>query len=193
MTIMKELTLYKIREMTLSSDRAVYNTSQLSNLIGKDYTTASVYLTRLWKNGFAKRLVRGKISFIDNDFVIASQLVEPSYISLSSALLFHNITQQVPRRIQSVTPLNSIKLDGLGLEYHKIPPGLMFGYERHTIGGSYCFVATVEKALLDGFYLNYFSLEDLRSYIGNRKMREFESFLGKFSGKGKHKLLEVVE
>ena len=121
--IMKKLTLYKIREMALSSDRAVYNTSQLSNLIGKDYTTASVYLTRLWKNGFAKRLVRGKISFIDNDFVIASQLVEPSYISLSSALLFHNITQQVPRRIQSVTPVNSIKLDGLGLEYHKIPPG----------------------------------------------------------------------
>lgn len=69
----------------------------------------------------------------------------------------------------------------------------MFGYERHTIEGSYCFVATVEKALLDGFYLNYFSLEDLRSYIGNRKMREFKSFLGKFSGKGRLKLLEVVE
>ena len=34
--IMKELTLYKIREMALSSDRAVYNTAQLSNLIGKD-------------------------------------------------------------------------------------------------------------------------------------------------------------
>ena len=82
---MKELTLYKIKEMALSSDRAVYNRSQLSNLIGKGYATASVYLTRLWKNGLAKRLVRGKISFIENDFIIASQLIEPSYISLSSA------------------------------------------------------------------------------------------------------------
>ena len=190
---MKELTLYKIKEMALSSDRAVYNRSQLSNLIGKDYATASVYLTRLWKNGFAKRLVRGKISFIENDFIIASQLIEPSYISLSSALLFHNITQQVPHRIQSVTPINSITMDDLGLEYHKIPPGLMFGYERHAINGSYCFVATVEKALLDGFYLNYFSSDDLRSYMGNKKMREFKSFLQIFSGKGKLKLLEVVE
>ena len=49
-------------------------------------------------------------------------------------------------RIQSVTPVNSITYDNLGLEYHRIPPGLMFGYERHTIGESYCFIATVEKA-----------------------------------------------
>ena len=88
---MKKLTFYKIKEMALNSGRAVYNTSQLTNLIDKDYSIASVYLTRLWKAGLAKRLVRGKISFVDNDFVIASQLVEPSYISLSSALLFHNV------------------------------------------------------------------------------------------------------
>ena len=182
--IKKELSLYKIKEMALNSHRAVYNTSQLSNLIGKDYDTASVYLTRLWRNGLAKRLVRGKISFIDNNFVIASQLMEPSYISLFSALLFHNVTQQVPYRIQSVTSVNSITYDDLGL---------MFGYERHTVGGSYCFVATVEKALMDGYYLNYFSLEDLHSYLDNRKMCEFKSYLERFSGKGKVKLLEVAK
>jgi len=120
--ITKELTLYKIKEVAVNSHRAVYNTAQLSSLIGKDFNTASVYLTRLWKIGVAKRLLRGKISFIDNDFVIASQLIEPSYISLSSALLFHNVSQQVPHRIQSVTPVNSITYDNLGLEYHRIPP-----------------------------------------------------------------------
>jgi predicted transcriptional regulator of viral defense system len=114
---MKTLSLYKIKEMALNSKRAVYNTSQLSSLIGKDFNTASVYLTRLWRNGLAKHLLRGKISFVENDFVIASQLIEPSYISLSSALLFHNVRQQVPRRIQSVTPVNSITYDNLGLEY----------------------------------------------------------------------------
>jgi predicted transcriptional regulator of viral defense system len=179
--------------MALNSNRAVYNTAQLSSLIGKDFNTASVYMTRLWKNGFAKHLLRGKISFVEDDFVIASQLIEPSYISLSSALLFHNVIQQVPRRIQSVTPVNSVNYDQLGLEYHKIPPGLMFGYERHKIGESYCFVATPEKALLDGYYLNHFTSEDLRSYLENRKMSEFKSFLEKFSGKGRVKLLEVTE
>ncbi|MCW6170827.1 MAG: hypothetical protein LVQ96_06610 [Thermoplasmatales archaeon] len=189
---MKELTLYRIREMALESKRAVYTTPQLSNLIGKEYTTASVYMTRLWKSGLAKHLVRGKISFIDNDFVNASQLIEPSYISLSSALLFYNASQQVPRRVQSVTPVNSMTFEDLGLEYHKIPPGLMFGYERHLVGGSYCFVATVEKALLDGYYLNYFSAGDLDSYVGSKRMKEFRPYLDKFKGKGKLKLLEVV-
>ncbi|MGC8514656.1 MAG: hypothetical protein ACP5OC_00790 [Thermoplasmata archaeon] len=61
---MKEPTLYKIKEMALNSGRAVYNTSQLSNLIGKDYPVASEYLTRLWKAGLAKRLIRGKISIL---------------------------------------------------------------------------------------------------------------------------------
>jgi|ACXJ01.1.fsa_nt_gi hypothetical protein len=33
----KTLTLYKIKEMALNSNRAVYNTAQLSSLIGKDF------------------------------------------------------------------------------------------------------------------------------------------------------------
>lgn len=190
---MKELTLYKIKEMAIDSGRAVYNTSQLSNLIGKDYPVASVYLTRLWKSGLAKRLLRGKISFVDSDFVIASQLIEPSYISLTSALLFHNVTQKVPRRVQSVTSINSITLDNLGLEYHKILPSLMFGYERHLILGSYCFVATIEKALLDGYYLNYFTEKDLREYAGSKKLGRLKPYLEKFRGKSRWKLLEVIK
>jgi predicted transcriptional regulator of viral defense system len=179
--------------MALNSGRAVYSTSQLSNLIGKSYPVSSVYLTRLWKSGLAKRLLRGKISFVDNDFVIASQIIEPSYVSLSSALLFHNVTQQVPRRVQSVTSINSMTLPNLGLEYHKIPPGLMFGYERHLLSGSYCFVATVEKALLDGYYLNYFSENDLRQFTAKNAMKILKPYLDKFRGKGRSKLLEVIE
>lgn len=190
---MKELTLHKIKEMAINSGRAVYNTSQLSNLIDKDYATASVYLTRLWKKGLAIRLNRGKISFVDNDFVIASQFIEPSYISLSSALLFHNKIQQIPRYVQSVTPVNSMKFDMLGLEYHKIPPGLMFGYERHPIAGSYCFVATIEKALLDGYYLNIFSLDDLNEYGNKKKLRQMKPQIEKFSARGKIKLSEIVK
>ena len=69
----------------------------------------------------------------------------------------------------------------------------MFGYERHTLGGSYCFVATVEKALLDGYYLNYFSLKDLYSYGDIERMRVFKPYLKKYVGKGRLKLLEAIE
>lgn len=120
--------------MTLNSGRMVYNVDQLANLINRDHSIAAVYHTRIWRSGLAKRVIRGKITFSDNDFIIATQLVEPSYISLWSALLFHKVSQQIPARIHSVTPRNSITFVELGLEYHKIPPGLLFGYDRHSIG-----------------------------------------------------------
>ncbi len=185
--------LYKIRDSALSNGRAVYNTSQLAHLINKDRNVAAVYLSRLVQKKLAIRLIRGKISFVEDDFVIASQLVEPSYISLDSALLFHNVIQQVPRYVQSVTPVNSILYHELGLEYHKINPGLMFGFERHKVSGSYCFVATREKALLDGYYLKLFTLDDVLELGRTSEYKKLRPLFLKFIGKGKKKMLEVFQ
>ena len=92
----KELSLYKIRDMALNSGVGVFNAQELSNLINKKKSVALVYMNRLIKNGLAIRLKNGKISFNKDDFIIASQLVFPSYISLNSALLYHKITYQIP-------------------------------------------------------------------------------------------------
>ncbi|MGC8686960.1 MAG: hypothetical protein ACP5SF_05345 [Thermoplasmata archaeon] len=89
---MKELSLYKICDMALNSGLSVYNVQEISNLINKNKNIARVYMNRLVKNGLATKLTNGKISFINDDFIIASQLISPSYISLNSALLYHNIT-----------------------------------------------------------------------------------------------------
>ncbi len=192
MMIMKELSLYMIRDMALKSGRMVYNSIQFANLINKDQPVASVYMNRMLKKGLATPLLKGRISFSDNDLVIASQLVEPSYISLHSALLFHNIIQQVPKNVQSVTSINSATYGHLGLEYHKIQPSLMFGFERHILQNSYCFVATPEKALLDGYYLNMFSKLDMRELGNTDSFRELAPMLRKFHGKGSIRLLESI-
>ena len=47
MTIIKEPSLYKIRDMALESGKSVYNAAQLSNLMGKDRRTSAFYLSRL--------------------------------------------------------------------------------------------------------------------------------------------------
>ena len=78
MMIMKELSLYMIRDMALKSGRMVYNSIQFANLINKDQPVASVYMNRMVKKGLATPLLKGRISLSDNDFVIASQLVEPA-------------------------------------------------------------------------------------------------------------------
>ncbi|MFH1200454.1 MAG: hypothetical protein V1708_05280, partial [Candidatus Micrarchaeota archaeon] len=170
----------------------VYSVQQLAHLIKKPFSVAKVYSWRLARKGLAKRLLRGKISFVDDDFVVASQLVEPSYVSLSSALAFHNIVQQVPSSVECVCPRNSLKFEALGIRYHKIPASFFYGYRRHSKAGSYVFIADAEKAVLDGLYLNYFPGSFFKEVRGSLDEKKLRGFLERFKGRGRKKLEKVV-
>ena len=124
--MMKELTLYKIRDMALKNNVSVYNVNEFANLIQKNNKVAIVYMNRLVRNNLATKPVNGKISFINDDFIMASQLIYPSYISTNSALLFHKLAQQVHGKVECVTTINSINYNKLGISYHKIKPELFF-------------------------------------------------------------------
>ncbi len=185
---MKELNLYAIRDMALKSRRAVYSSQQLANLISKKKSVASVYMVRLVKKGLARRLFAGRISFVDDDWVIAGQMLEPSYISLYSALLFHGLANQVPKGIECVAPGKSRRYADLGIAYHRIPPSLFFGYAKERKGESYVLVAEPEKALLDGVYLNELPktlVQELKGKMDAKKMKEFVS---RARGRGRKKL-----
>ncbi len=82
---------------------------------------------------------------------MATQLVEPSYISMTSALYLRELILQAPSSVECVTTRSTRRI--LEIEYHKIHPKLFFGYEREERGQSYIFLATPEKAVLDMVYL----------------------------------------
>jgi len=180
--------IYDIRDMALRSRRAVYSAQQLANLIGKPKPVATVYLSRLVAKGLAKKLLRGRITFVEDDHIIASQLVEPAYISLMSALAFHNLVQQVPARVECVSPKNSRKYEKLGVIYHKIPASFFYGYERHWKGSSYVLVADPEKALLDALYLNRIGENAAKELLGKMDRQRLAGYVRRFHGKGKKKL-----
>ena len=189
---MKELSLYQIRDLALESGRAVFSVQQLANLIGKPKPIATVYSSRLVNRGLASRVLKGRISFEKDDFVIATQLIEPSYVSLDSALAFHRIITQVTKNIECVTTINSINYGDLGIRYHKIPKGLFFGYKRHGRGRSYLFVAEPAKALIDGLYLNIYSKKEAMEYMGKLDPSRLESLTGQFKGRGSKKISGVI-
>lgn len=189
---MKEMSLYRIRDLAIESGRSVYNIQQLANLIAKPKEITTVYFSRLVEKNLAKRLLRGRISFSDNDFVIATQLVEPSYISLDSALAFHEIINQVPAQIQCVTPVNSMRSKNYGIVYHRIHPKLFFGYQRHKIEKSYIFVADPEKALLDGYYFNHYNLADLISMSEGLDFAKIEEKTFDYNNRGSRRLKEAL-
>jgi predicted transcriptional regulator of viral defense system len=192
---MSNTSLYRIRDKALSSGRAVFSVQQLSNLIGKRRAIATVYLSRLVKNKMAKRIKKGKIAFTNDDYVIATQLVEPSYVSLESALRYHGIIKQVTRDVECVTTKNSFNYKELGIRYHKIPESLFFGYLREPRGNNYVFVAEAEKAILDGVYLNRYSKQELTDELKQMKpinIIRLMAFLSQFKGRGSKKMRKVI-
>lgn len=189
---MKTTNLYEIRDKAIASGRAVFSAKALAHLIQKPLPTARTYLDRLAKKGLAKRMMKGKISFSDDEFVNATQLVEPSYISLHSALRLHGLLQQMPVDIQCVTPKNSIRIRALGLRYHKIPPPLFFGYERVSRGGSYILLASPEKAVLDGWYLGVFDKKILDELGGKLVWEKLKEMAGRYRGYGSRKLGKMM-
>ncbi len=191
---MQRDSLYKIRDRAIRSGRAVFSVQQLANLTGKKREVAKVYASRLVEHGMAARLNKRKIAFSDDDFVIATQFVEPSYVSLGSALAYHGVSEQVTKEVECVTTRNSIHYKGLGIRYHKIATDLFFGYERLQKGNSYVFVATPEKALIDGVYLNIYSAGDIDEYLhrGGVDIGKLRTLLGRFHGRGSKKLSKVI-
>lgn len=189
---MKGLALYEIRDNALDSGRAVFSMQQLSNLVGKSKAACTVYASRLVQKGMAVRVLKGKISFEKDEFIIATQLIEPSYISLNSALLFHGIITQVQKDVECVTAKNSLRFKKLGIIYHKIPSQLFFGFKKHAKGRSYVMIAEPEKALLDGLYLNIFSKKDLTELVEKIDLQKLKEFIKQFKGRGKKKLERMI-
>jgi predicted transcriptional regulator of viral defense system len=144
--------LYELRDVAGSSGRLVFTVGQLANLASIPRSHAKVYAARLVGRGMAWRVRRGVISLTRDTFIIATQLVEPSYISFHSALYLRGLADQVPSVVECVTTRRTARFEGLGLVYRRVHPALFFGYERVERGGSYVFVATPEKAVLDMVY-----------------------------------------
>jgi predicted transcriptional regulator of viral defense system len=182
---------YEIKEKVISSKKAIFNTNQMANLIGKSKEKTNVYISRLADSGLAERK-HGKVIFSSNDNVIATQFVEPSYISLSSALFFHKIINQVPTITSCVTTVNSRYYPDMQLKYHKITPILFFGFKKYILDGSYAFVADVEKAILDGIYYGIYNKSIFIEYKSFINIKILKKYSVKYPEKVK-KVIKSVE
>jgi predicted transcriptional regulator of viral defense system len=89
--------------------------------------------------------------YTEHEFVIASHLAEPMYISYSSALNYHNLTEQVPTTVFSATTekVPEREIHGITYKFVTVTEGKFFGYEKTDISSHKVNVATPEKAIVD--------------------------------------------
>lgn len=136
-----------------------FDVSEAATVIGVDRAHASKILKRLSLHGKAYALYRGKwlLTQAINPLAIVETLTFPfpSYVSLQSALFYHEMIDQIPE-IHYVVSLSRTQRVNTSIgvySVHHLPPELFYGFER--VGLDRIPIATKEKALFDLFYLSF--------------------------------------
>jgi len=137
----------------------VFSTRDIKNI------EPGFYVSRLseWqKKGYIKQIVKGYYIFSDIDvneqvlYIIANKIYPHSYISLELALRHYNIIPEGVFTVTSVSTLRTYSFETyLGaFTYRNIKPSLMFGYTLGYYKKVPYKIASIEKTLLDYFYLS---------------------------------------
>ena len=151
---------------TVEAYGKVVNTDELLDIFQSKYdkTSAHSRIQILSKNGWLLRIKQGLYFINDSIFgpikenlpfiTISHCLFEDSYVSLASALKYHELTNKNPEVIAAINIHISKKFEfqTYTFKFIKVKPELYFGY--HTISQqkrTIC-IADPEKAILDYLY-----------------------------------------
>lgn len=165
------------------------------------------------KKGYIKKLSKlfyifsdRRIDEAENNF-IANKLLEPSYISLESALRYYNLIPETVFLITSVTARKTklLKTPIGDFQYRKVKEKSFFGYRIVNAGQMAYKMADPEKALLDLLYLrsdiksenDLFELrineEVYREIIDQNKLRRYSEAFGSGAlNKKADKLIKIL-
>jgi predicted transcriptional regulator of viral defense system len=152
----------KINELR-SISRLYFGYEDIARALKIDPASARVSASRYVRLGLLMRLKRNtyvlrerwRTAGREERFALANLGQSPSYISLMTALDYHEITTQVQRALiesVAVKRTKELSLNGAIFRYTKIGIALYFGFIRQQN----FFIATPEKAFLDAVYLMSF-------------------------------------
>ncbi|WP_457557965.1 type IV toxin-antitoxin system AbiEi family antitoxin domain-containing protein [Candidatus Harpocratesius sp.] len=161
---------YELFQKLEKTKKNVFTPRELSHLAGIKPRSAYVLINRMKQKQQIYSVYKGKFALIDDPLLIATQLYQPSYFSLTTALFLHNRFDQIindyyvitSKKIHSPTRI----LNQYNVYFLKIKPTLIFGYRKIFYRNSFYLVADLEKAVLDALYLpSYIHINDLLSAL----------------------------
>jgi len=159
---------------------------------------SNFYRRRLneWQDkGYIKKIIKGYYIFSDLElsenilFEIANRIYSPSYISFEMALSYYHL---IPESVYGITSASTrrtykFKTPIAEFSYRTIKHNLFFGYNLINYGHKCFKIASIEKAILDYFYINPDIKED-SDFAGIRINKDI--FLKQVNKKKLYKFLE---
>jgi len=149
------------------------------------------------KKGYISKVIKGYYMFSETAlgepslFEIANRIYNPSYVSLEMALSFYDVIPESTYAVTSVATRRTRRFNTpiADFVYRTVKPPLFFGYEIRPYEDKVFKIASLEKAILDYFYLqgHYKTEEDFEGLRFNRheiaarlKKGKFRQFLKRF-------------
>jgi len=145
-----------------SSGKRVFTVSDAAQLLNVSNEAASKVIHNLTKKRKLQRIEKAKYLLIppeawkvgeytEEGVIVASQLIEPYYLSYWTALSFHGWTEQPSRTIFVVTPKvkKPVELQGISIRFVKLAPKRFFGFEERWVDNQKVNVADSEKTIID--------------------------------------------
>lgn len=146
-----------------STGKRVFDVQEASELVGADPGSVSDMVVRLTKKKKLVRLEKGRYILLppsawesgrysEDAILVASQLVNPYYISYWSALSFYGWTEQPSRTIFIATTKrkSAISAAGMRFQFVLLKEHRFFGAVSHWVENQKIQVASQEKAIVDG-------------------------------------------
>jgi predicted transcriptional regulator of viral defense system len=145
-----------------SQNRTIITIDDIRDAIDVPYDDAKKIANNLVHKQWLDRLKSGTYlivplaagetgEYTEHEFVIASHLADPMYISYWSALNYHGLTEQVPVAVFAATTEQapSRKIHGVTYTFVTLTAAKFFGYDPVAINSHRANVASVEKTLVD--------------------------------------------
>ena len=141
-------------------NKTFFGFQDISNVLGITHESARVVAHRYVKYGVLIR-IKPNIYVLaekwnnfsaEEKFQTANLLQVPSYISLTTALEYYEITTQIQRNYIECIAIRrtfSKRINGLTIHFSKVSEKLYFGFEKRNN----VYIAQPEKALIDSVYL----------------------------------------
>ncbi|MFC6615107.1 type IV toxin-antitoxin system AbiEi family antitoxin [Halopenitus salinus] len=143
-------------------NRAIITIEDVQDAIDVSYDEAKQITNDLVHKKWLDRLASGTYlivplaagergEYTEHEFVIASHLADPTYISYWSALNHHGLTEQVPTTVFAATTeqVPDREIHGVTYTFVTVTEAKFFGFEPTAIDAHTVNVATVEKTLAD--------------------------------------------
>ncbi len=144
------------------NNKTIFTVDDAVKILKEKKSSVTKLLHDLTRNKWLFRLSRGKYlilpleagvkpEFTEHEFIIASNLIKPYYISYWSALNYYGFTEQVSKTVFVVTTRRKREMNLLGLKikFATIKENKFFGFKKISINNHPVNIAEKEKVIVD--------------------------------------------